>query len=333
MSLLSLLRTYFRHEATDPRDKLYALLSLANTIPGDPPISPDYTKNPGVVYQELTLHIINSTHSLRILVGSCAHHMASPSWVTNWSKPPDRGSYYSNGWSWKGYDCYAATKTSIANAKLQGPSFLRLEGSFVDSITLLGDLFRQHSDSSWRPVYRNALQMRDFQRAPNEEYTMGGNWEDAYWRTLCGDIISPNLSDLTEPRRIQAQDRAAYQLWKKFLGGESADMVEDNPCPPQIEAFGTSFQQATTNRKLFLTKEGYLGLGPREMQVGDQVYLINGSNVPFVLRPRSDTERREHFDLPYKFFDLVGNCYVHGIMDGELYENDPETRQMSLVLC
>ncbi|KAK5653025.1 hypothetical protein OQA88_9311 [Cercophora sp. LCS_1] len=61
-------------------------------------------------------------------------------------------------------------------------------------------------------------------------------------------------------------------------------------------------------RRLFVTERGYMGLGPREMQVGDSAFLVHGSRTPLVFRPRD-----------FGHWELVGDCYVHGIMQGEAF--------------
>ncbi|KXX78562.1 Heterokaryon incompatibility protein 6, OR allele [Madurella mycetomatis] len=42
------------------------------------------------------------------------------------------------------------------------------------------------------------------------------------------------------------------------------------------------------NRHAFLTRNGRIGIGPKVMQPGDEVALLLGGKLPFVLRPRSD---------------------------------------------
>jgi len=59
-------------------------------------------------------------------------------------------------------------------------------------------------------------------------------------------------------------------------------------------------------RTVFVCKNGYLGLGPQHVQTGDIIAVMDGSPVPIVLRPIEDG-----------FYELVGESYVHGIMDGE----------------
>lgn len=63
-------------------------------------------------------------------------------------------------------------------------------------------------------------------------------------------------------------------------------------------------------RRLFLTNGGYFGLAHPSSQPGDEVVLLSGGRVPFVVR-RVREERRE-------CYYIVGETYVHGIMDGEL---------------
>lgn len=59
-------------------------------------------------------------------------------------------------------------------------------------------------------------------------------------------------------------------------------------------------------RRLFRTDEGWVGKGPESMMAGDEVWIVPGGEVPFILRPKSGD-----------MFRYVGHCYVHGIMGGE----------------
>lgn len=55
-----------------------------------------------------------------------------------------------------------------------------------------------------------------------------------------------------------------------------------------------------------LFSHGHLGLGPLSMKEGDEIYVLPGSRTPFVLRPTTT-----------KKYQLIGDCFVHGAMDGE----------------
>jgi hypothetical protein len=62
---------------------------------------------------------------------------------------------------------------------------------------------------------------------------------------------------------------------------------------------------ASRNRIFARTKKGYYVLGPKVMKEGDVVCVLYGGKMPFVLRPWGH------------YFLLVGECYVHGLMNGE----------------
>ena len=60
------------------------------------------------------------------------------------------------------------------------------------------------------------------------------------------------------------------------------------------------------NRKLAIISPGGLALVPESAAIEDEVWIIAGSRVPFVLRLVSGDG-----------FKLIGEAYVHGIMHGE----------------
>ena len=64
------------------------------------------------------------------------------------------------------------------------------------------------------------------------------------------------------------------------------------------------------SRAFFKHDSWHLGFGPNYTAAGDQIFLLICSDVPFILRPAGDE------------LELVGACYVHGIVYGEgLFQN------------
>ena len=80
---------------------------------------------------------------------------------------------------------------------------------------------------------------------------------------------------------------------------------------------------ALTGRRLVTTSTGYLGLAPAELLEGDIIAVLYGCNFPVVLRPCED-----------KFY-FIGECYVDGVMDGELMEAKErgEYQERDITLC
>lgn len=66
---------------------------------------------------------------------------------------------------------------------------------------------------------------------------------------------------------------------------------------------------ATMGRGLFATANGHLGLGLISTREGDEVWILEGCQVPCLLRPMGEGR-----------YKLVGEAYVHGIMHGEALE-------------
>lgn len=58
-------------------------------------------------------------------------------------------------------------------------------------------------------------------------------------------------------------------------------------------------------RALGTTEKSYLAMLPIGVEVEDEIVVLDGGRVPFVIRAQGDN------------YKLVGACYVHGIMDGE----------------
>ncbi|KAM0512786.1 hypothetical protein ACHAPE_008539 [Trichoderma viride] len=72
----------------------------------------------------------------------------------------------------------------------------------------------------------------------------------------------------------------------------------------------------TFNNAAF-AKYGHVGLGPMLIKEGDEIYILPGSTVPLVLRPINDHDPQSHCYRTQKY-QLLGDCFLHGVMDGEL---------------
>ena len=66
-------------------------------------------------------------------------------------------------------------------------------------------------------------------------------------------------------------------------------------------------------RKFGITAEGHPGLFPSGTEIGDEIGIILGLDIPVVIRECAKANRRR---AQQKYL-LVGECYVHGLMDGE----------------
>jgi hypothetical protein len=107
--------------------------------------------------------------------------------------------------------------------------------------------------------------------------------------------------------------------WAKYRAGSNIQLPDEG-----FELY-SGLKQKYGRRRLFVTEKRYLGLGPASMVEGDEVWVLPGAGAAFVLRGvgRVEEERR---------FALVGEAYVHGIMNGEAVEgSDIEVHDIELV--
>ncbi|KAM5430272.1 hypothetical protein McanMca71_007249 [Microsporum canis] len=82
-----------------------------------------------------------------------------------------------------------------------------------------------------------------------------------------------------------------------------------------------ALQSTVGRRRLFVTRDRFLGLGPAGMAEGDEVWVLPGAGAAFVLR--------KTVGLQYKF---IGESYVHGVMDGEAADGrEDEVKRISLI--
>lgn len=68
---------------------------------------------------------------------------------------------------------------------------------------------------------------------------------------------------------------------------------------------------ATSGRRRFVTRSGYLGLGPDLTRAGDQVVIFLGGSTPSMLRGSAHSEA----------YELLGDCYLHGCMHGDFLDS------------
>lgn len=79
------------------------------------------------------------------------------------------------------------------------------------------------------------------------------------------------------------------------------------------------FLGARTSRSLFLANNAYIGLAPAHAWEGDEICLLFGGDVPYVVRKGED------------HYQLIGECYCYGIMDGEAVGDGKDAKMYTFV--
>jgi len=307
--LLESLVASFRCGATDQRDKVFALLGLA-TDSQSPLLEPIYSKSWAQVYKDVVRFFVERDNRLDVLCASNHNrpYTELPSWVPDWSNSSQTSNFLAPiALDDKNYGRYyfKASHNSTADAEfLDGGKYLFVSGFGDDTVEAFGKIFHNQLEiadilHSW---WRDHVVRGDplFNQTP---YVAGGTKYDAFNRTICVDRDFYGYRSSSGARGL---DFDPALIPKNFLRHLPEETRQNQAHMVQIGAIS----HVAPRRRFFVTRKGYMGLGPHKTQEGDVVTLLKGCSVPVLLRA-DETGKYHHF---------VGEVYVCGIMDGEMME-------------
>lgn len=178
----------------------------------------------------------------------------------------------------------------------------------------------------------------------NKPYITGGTEYDALWRTLCADAFfvrgggTGGVDGGTAIfRRAIEGDVKAMQAWRRWVGRTGIAKALPPPQDPSsseedalIADADRAIRSAYTMRRYFKTDTKYMGLTAYGAMPGDEVFVLLGSSTPFALRPLGEAAVEGLGDR--RCYTVIGECYVHGIMDGELVKKpDAKVQELCLI--
>jgi hypothetical protein len=345
------LRETVRSSAFKPVDHVFGLSALLKKNPL-PPGFINYERTPREVFLETACIVLcQRVDPLCTLsyagVGWNDDPLTKslPSWVVNWaatkSVPP---SFFDRAYSVADHSnvgqCTAThlqPQISIVTGNGINP-ILQLQCIVLDSISHIVEAFdsaaeEKHSLSQSqvnidrRLWYYNAQKLVQKHCSPVYAVPwLNQRREEAFWRTAIADrtVISrpapPEFATASETYRalcISAVELEALDLSKVTIS-ESPELLATWPRDSEEEAHLRHFIKcvgdAQENRTFSITTKGCMCLTPLKSQTGDLICIISGAPTPFVMRPYRDHKNEFNFQKP--LHQLVGECYVHGIMDG-----------------
>lgn len=340
-ALLHLTREF---QTTDPRDKIFALLGLLRETrdSDDWPkeLAPDYNRSVQSLYTEVTRYCMRQTKSLSILcrVDSIKTNTSEevyqefPSWVPRWDLPVATTNSISTycveetegGWRTM-KECFNdASKGQPLNIGQSPPEILRIHGRRVNDVKLCLPVASPKATLpqllQTLPSLLDMCKTHLLQFSPEELHTAFLQVTTAGQSSENDVAVDESLHHysnfLSKIAVIEAEARELpYRLrtgLRTTLNTASLlPLTKEDPKLPDPKRF-SSILGRMMHRRLFVTVSGRLGLGPAGMMSGDVVVLLFGGNVPYILRSIEDERWR-----------FVGECYVHGIMQGEgLMEDD-----------
>ncbi|KAK8090460.1 hypothetical protein PG997_005421 [Apiospora hydei] len=97
----------------------------------------------------------------------------------------------------------------------------------------------------------------------------------------------------------------------------------------------TLVSTVVNGKRFFVTEKGYIGWGPKSAEVGDSISMLPGADVPFLVRKLTgDVMPKSDEDGDVVNCTLVGEAYVHGLMNGEALAavERGEVREQTIVI-
>ncbi|KAK4898454.1 hypothetical protein LTR27_004051 [Elasticomyces elasticus] len=358
-------------EAKLPADKLFSMFGIAERY-GHHYLAPNYDlslRDTSLIY---TRAVIIGDRSLVILsfVDPASGSEILPTWTFKLDKPyivKDEAVVASESHNAtlrlpSVVESRHAPTVPDPNLRLRGLPFDHVQHIFDAEEVLAG--IRKEA-GTWSALLVNVRMCCNEHLCMPVQYTRTGESSArALMRTLCRDGSflcaneSPHLSENWQERRrmhvaymqhagdtdgsILSEDELAEQVFNAFaLGGLALRAAEMPGFPRRFfeHWLMTSWCELASTKinglKLITTARALIGLAAAKSRPRDELWLLPGANVPFVLRPQLNLHSRT---VTHR---LVGDAFAHGVMYGEamvdyqarvsLYGEEKATR--SLIKC
>lgn len=322
-SLLNALGAFRNRSSGDPRDKIYSLMGLFHE--SDQVVNIDYTIPTEHLFKDFTLAWIQKHQNLEVLghLHDPARrvHKDMPSFAIDWSYQPSLQSIgVSHHRSIIQNEAFDACKGSKAIWHLEPAGHVRANGFIFDSIEAIGAKRVLEFGSSWATNISSTLpDIVDMaiQRGGDSDQTLM-----AIWLTLCMEckLEGGAFSRL----RSEDEKRTLSEWWDNILEptAPTAPRAETEGLFSDAKSIGTTMWTASLERSFIFTKGGHMGLAPDWCRPGDAIAIMGGGAVPMVLRPVVEVVGQRG-DTPV--FEVIGEAYVHGVMDGQAFEDNGRT--------
>jgi hypothetical protein len=323
-------------DATDKRERAYALLGLADDL--DPRQFPVRYKNETVdqTAQRVSKYLLIDSDG-RLIDGRAAIYRtvgllgSAPSWAYDLAGlvQPD-GLLAQIDDSGISRVFQAGVGDAYLEASISGP-VLTVTGFVLGSIAELTDAFDPPAPGqgnsgiygmNW--ILGTARWSTRIQRSSRTKLVSTALWTTSFAGLFLegwGQVVrfdehpelDQQLSDFVE----------AVQELEGKVGdhGKLEDLGQScNHLIPKLLPIIRLIGAAARGRRLAYTSDNLLALVCRDAQVGDALSIFQGTPLPFVLRKAQGGQR------------LVGTCYVHNMMDGEVFL-DPKWTPRKIEIC
>ncbi|KAF2114278.1 heterokaryon incompatibility protein-domain-containing protein [Lophiotrema nucula] len=355
LPLLTILQDSRSFNCTVEHDKVYSIINLAEDARLYP--APDYALSAEDVFKEFVMTQIHQTSSLNILYHcskpSTASKLVLPSWVPDWTKECHHTPLYLSSLQCKNIGLSAPSfrfstnpDTLIVRGRIKDTiqnvdhirNIPRNPRKEAEPIGTVPDPHTGDDTKLWAGPDLNAEKHKDWilEHMQNlrdwvanvmsiafPDQVISPEVFEALWRTF---VCNQTLEGEIPPQAWGIQFSRFVSGTHRLDDDDGAWMEGVLRRPRELsrtwdltERFETQYKQGLVdymefvktngmwcyNRRFFKTKHGDFGWGPSGVMEGDVLANINGMGFPLMLRPVS------------MGYEVIGDCYVHGIMLGE----------------
>ena len=321
--------------ATRAHDKVYAVLGLLANAGSEALLRPDYELPVGEVFRRAAIYVLQSERPLSILpLAGCGlpREYPAPTWVPDLLRR-QRAHLYMDSEA-----VFAAGTRLEAQIRINSThaQSISVEGNLVDTIAEVSSF--DWSSYQWVGPADNEIETlncwrswtKDFdellERSPylaQDDRTIEMIWKTCVW--------FPSRESTNDSDKM-ARCYRAFRWWLRQEIEEYPEdrklisiFVEDKDLDvwPQnlqdTQEFLRNMGGTAVHNRVALTKTGRIAMVPPLTKAGDEVCILWGSHLPFLLRKPGDTEAL------YDTFDLVGYTYILDYMFGDFADETKGT--------
>jgi hypothetical protein len=312
-------------ESTNPRDKVFAFLSLAG--PNDKKFADlvvDYALSPASIYRSMTKIQLQERGTLKIL-NDC-YGIGRPEGFSSWTpqyRPSWRTTGSLNALESPPFIVFKAASDLKPQIQFSDEDkTLLLDGVQVDTVQTVGAVYDlrpeelidgvvytpENVSKSWERLaglarlFDKQLASRGIVTAEIKQawlsagfYPTGIHKSEAWARTT---TCNPTAALDTYYSNPEAGDNIDRKWTDQSFGPQGKGK----------EFIGERIDDACATRRFYVTSKGFFGLGPPTTAIGDLVCVVLGGKTPFLFRPKGE------------YYEIVSETYTHGVMSGEVVE-------------
>lgn len=319
-------------KCTEPVDRLWSMLGLVhphvrNEIPDL--VSIDYSEDGRRhfwrPYIALAKRWIEEDSTLMLLSRATSQEKPKelPSWCPNWASPEEYstfGSVYTYQAGFRSTEDRSPRVSVIPDS-----NNIQVRGFDVDEVADIVSAswsFSQFPDQQ-KGLDGAAAKLLEWESQcvslSKVTYKQLGAVPEAHWRTLIGNKIYDE-----DPTPVGDVSEDYHNMLRYLITLRDGTFLDEGvEKKTALRLYFSAQQSACQGRRFFSTRGGRVGLGPAQLKAGDTICVFYSGGPLYALRFK-------HAD---KVAELIGEAYVHGLMNKEAFTAKGRGEDQTFVIC